>query len=83
MMTQEQIAKRAYEIWLSRGAQHGNAESDWLQAEAELLKELQQTAPIAPSKLMDAVSQTLAKRKVTPAKTTKSIRGRAAGLKTA
>jgi hypothetical protein len=82
MMTQEQIAKRAYEIWLSRGCQDGNAESDWLQAEAELRKELQQAAPIAPSKLTEAVSQTLAKRKVTPART-KSTRSRAAGLKAA
>jgi hypothetical protein len=82
MMTQEQIAKRAYEIWLSRGGQHGSDVNDWLQAEAELQKELQQTAPIAPSRLTDAVSQTLAKRKVTPART-KSTRSRAAGLKAA
>ncbi|MCX7824260.1 MAG: DUF2934 domain-containing protein [Verrucomicrobiae bacterium] len=80
MITQEQIAKRAYEIWLSRGGQHGNAESDWLQAEAELKKELQQAAPVAPSKLTEAVSQTLAKRKAAPAKA-KSARSRTAGLK--
>ena len=34
--TQEQIARRAYEIFLARGGQHGNPEADWLQAEREL-----------------------------------------------
>ncbi|WP_257462622.1 DUF2934 domain-containing protein [Archangium lipolyticum] len=34
--TQEQIARRAYELFLSRGAQHGRHEDDWLQAEREL-----------------------------------------------
>lgn len=32
----EQIARRAYEIFLARGGTHGNAEQDWLQAEREL-----------------------------------------------
>ncbi|MBM3889210.1 MAG: DUF2934 domain-containing protein [Verrucomicrobia bacterium] len=82
-MTQEQIAKRAYEIWLSRGCQHGNAESDWLQAETELKKELQSAAPVVPSKLAEVVTQTLAKRKVAAAKTAKSTRNRVAGLKAA
>ena len=34
--THEQIARRAYEIFLARGGQHGNSEADWLQAEREL-----------------------------------------------
>ncbi|MBN1203903.1 MAG: DUF2934 domain-containing protein [Myxococcaceae bacterium] len=34
--TQEQIARRAYEIFLARGGTHGNAEQDWFQAEREL-----------------------------------------------
>jgi len=83
MITQEKIAKRAYEIWLSRGGQHGSHVDDWVQAEAELQKELRQSAPITPCKMTEAVSQTLAKRKVTPAKPVKSTRGRASGLKTA
>jgi DUF2934 family protein len=33
----EQIAHRAYEIFLARGGQPGNPEQDWLQAERELL----------------------------------------------
>lgn len=34
--THEQIAKRAYEIFLARGAGHGQHEQDWAQAEREL-----------------------------------------------
>ena len=32
----EQIAKRAYEIFLSRGGDHGRDQEDWFQAEEEL-----------------------------------------------
>jgi hypothetical protein len=35
---QEKIAKKAYEIFMSRGAKPGNELDDWLQAEKELLK---------------------------------------------
>ncbi|QRN94858.1 DUF2934 domain-containing protein [Archangium violaceum] len=34
--TSEQIARRAYELFLSRGGQHGFHEQDWSQAEREL-----------------------------------------------
>ncbi|WNG38996.1 DUF2934 domain-containing protein [Archangium violaceum] len=34
--TQEQIARRAYELFLARGGSHGRHEDDWLQAEREL-----------------------------------------------
>jgi hypothetical protein len=34
--THEQIARRAYEIFLARGGQPGSAEQDWHQAEREL-----------------------------------------------
>lgn len=33
---QEEIAQRAYEIFLSRGADHGRDFEDWLQAEREV-----------------------------------------------
>lgn len=36
VMTHEQIARRAYEIFLARGGQHGHHEQDWQQAEREL-----------------------------------------------
>lgn len=32
----EQLARRAYEIFLARGGMHGNSEQDWFQAEREL-----------------------------------------------
>lgn len=34
--TQEQIARRAYEIYLARGRDDGHDVDDWLQAEQEL-----------------------------------------------
>jgi hypothetical protein len=34
--TEEEIRKRAYEIYLARGARPGNPLQDWLRAEAEL-----------------------------------------------
>ena len=37
--TEEEIAHRAYEIFLQRGGEHGNDIEDWLQAERELSEE--------------------------------------------
>jgi hypothetical protein len=34
--THEQIARRAYEIFLARGGGHGRHEDDWFRAEREL-----------------------------------------------
>ncbi|MFP2904528.1 DUF2934 domain-containing protein [Pyxidicoccus sp. 3LFB2] len=34
--THEQLARRAYEIFLARGGTPGNPEQDWFQAEREL-----------------------------------------------
>lgn len=34
--TTEEIAKRAFELFLARGGQHGHHEDDWLRAEREL-----------------------------------------------
>jgi hypothetical protein len=34
--THEEIARRAYELFLARGGVHGHHEEDWLQAEREL-----------------------------------------------
>jgi hypothetical protein len=36
----EQIEKRAYHLWLKGGSHHGDDLRHWLQAEAEILKEL-------------------------------------------
>jgi hypothetical protein len=35
----EEIARRAYEIFLARGGEHGRDLEDWARAEAELLSE--------------------------------------------
>jgi hypothetical protein len=35
--THDEIARRAYELFLQRGGQHGSHEQDWLRAESELL----------------------------------------------
>ena len=35
----EEIAQRAYEIYLSRGLEHGHDVNDWLQAETQLKEE--------------------------------------------
>jgi len=35
--TQEQIRRRAYELFEQRGCQEGFADQDWFQAEAEIL----------------------------------------------
>jgi hypothetical protein len=34
--TPDEIARRAFELFLSRGADHGNDLNDWLRAEHEL-----------------------------------------------
>ena len=36
VLTQEEIAKRAYEIYAEKGGQKGQSEQNWLQAEQEL-----------------------------------------------
>lgn len=40
---EEQIRRRAHEIYLGRGAEAGSALSDWLQAEEEILREREAT----------------------------------------
>lgn len=44
-VTQEKIAKRAYELWLKRGCRHGCDMQDWLDAEAEVKAEVVKTVP--------------------------------------
>jgi len=44
--TPEQIAHRAFELWVARGCPEGSAERDWLQAEADLTRELEAHAPV-------------------------------------
>jgi hypothetical protein len=39
-LTHDQIAKRAYEKWIKKGRPHGTNVQDWLEAEAELRREI-------------------------------------------
>ncbi len=38
MVTQDQIAQRAYEIWLNKGQPSGLDQENWLEAEQELAR---------------------------------------------
>jgi hypothetical protein len=42
---EEQVRRRAYELYEKRGREHGHENEDWLAAEAELAKE--RTKPLA------------------------------------
>ena len=35
-ITTDDIARRAYELYLARGGEHGHAVDDWIQADCEL-----------------------------------------------
>jgi hypothetical protein len=48
---EQMVRERAYEIYRQRGAKGGNAEGDWLTAEAEL-KELRKHALTAASRFL-------------------------------
>jgi hypothetical protein len=45
----ERIAMRAYEKWVQRGRPHGSDQKDWIEAEAELLKEAARGATATPT----------------------------------
>jgi hypothetical protein len=48
---QEQIERRAYELYVERGREDGHAVEDWLAAEAELMDKYQES--ITPKKVGD------------------------------
>jgi hypothetical protein len=61
----DDVARRAYDLFLARGAQHGDDVGDWLEAERQLLGE---TTPPTPSRTLTSVpraSKTAASRKKT------------------
>jgi len=41
--SREELEKRAYELYLQRGAEHGHDQEDWLMAEAQLAEEINRT----------------------------------------
>jgi hypothetical protein len=63
-VSSEMISKRAFEIYLGRGATEGSADMDWLQAEAELCAE---TMMLVKQKMSDAPVESLKKSIVSSA----------------
>jgi hypothetical protein len=48
MSDHDAIARRAHELFVDRGGEHGSHEDDWLRAEAELRSQAErQSQPIA------------------------------------
>jgi len=47
---EEQVRRRAYELYVERGNQSGSEFDDWLQAESELQEFSEQAGPIALKK---------------------------------
>lgn len=47
---EDQIAKRAHELFVERGSQHGNDLNDWLQAEREIKEWHQSKSTGSPNK---------------------------------
>jgi hypothetical protein len=43
---QEQVRRRAFEIYVQRGAQDGHDLDDWLQAEAEIISQQSQVMSV-------------------------------------
>ena len=54
---QEKIAKRAYDLFMARGGQHGYHIADWLQAEKEMSK-ISSAPAAAPLKPAPVASKT-------------------------
>jgi hypothetical protein len=53
--THEEIAARAYHIYLDRGREHGHDRDDWLQAEYELMQlPVRKIAELTPAKALPA-----------------------------
>jgi hypothetical protein len=52
--TEEHIRVRAYELFLRRGAEHGRALDDWLQAEIEFLQQRQSAPPVRTTPITKA-----------------------------
>jgi hypothetical protein len=51
---EEKIRVRAYDLFLKRGAEHGRALDDWLQAEAEYLQQRQPAPPVSTTPIAKA-----------------------------
>ena len=68
-ITREMIEKKAYELFLARGGEHGADINDWLEAERQLRTEI--AAPARPSRTAQATPAPSSSRKVSANKTTR------------
>ena len=48
--TSDEVAKKAYDLYLSRGGGHGSDFDDWIEAEKQLKESQQQQPPPAPER---------------------------------
>ena len=69
---QEQIGRRAYELYERRGREAGHEVEDWLQAEAELARERSLPFAAGVAKVRKSRSQAPAKEKPSRVKNTRS-----------
>lgn len=70
---EEQISRRAYELYERRGREDGHETEDWLRAEAELAAERNQPATVAAVKAArKAPAASTGKAKPKPAKKSRS-----------
>jgi hypothetical protein len=51
---EDEIAQRAYELFMARGCAHGNDVDDWLHAESELVRARLMRQPKAPDRMTAA-----------------------------
>lgn len=71
--TRELIEKRAYELFLARGGESGNALQDWLQAEKIIYTEINSKEQIIQAKLKEKSSFTKVGKKVEVVKAIKDM----------
>jgi len=74
----EAVARRAYELYVNRGYQHGGDQDDWFRAEAELSGGNGSAVSVGTGTLGVSSTQTVSRAAASPAKrtTTRTTRAR-------
>jgi hypothetical protein len=62
-ITREMIERKAYELFLARGGEHGGDVNDWLEAERQLRAEME--VPAKPTRSAPATSRKVSANKTT------------------
>jgi len=71
---QEQVARRAYELFQARGGEHGYHIADWLQAEKEIMsKQPKASAPVKPAEVVKPAKPAEAPKVTKPAEKAKTV----------